>query len=425
MSQIEEDCALALQWLTALMSIGLFIWYGWQVYKKQCGWEVIYICILESFKYAFEIAAESQTPFTIYLTRWDGKDVTIAWIRYAEWLTTCPVILIALSNLTGLKDDYNWRTMKLLASDQGTIICGVTAAMGHGWVKVVFFGVGFVYGLTTWYTACAVYIESYQNVPNVAKPTVRYMAIMFFVSWAMFPLLFLMGPEGFGHISNAGSTIGHTFADLLSKNLWGIYAWFVDGKLVDTRTGMDVDDKFIYGDASNAPNGHSGMMSMGMKSPSMGMGDMGMNGGMNGMNGGMNGMNGGMNGMNGGMLAMNGMNGGMNGMMSMGAAKQEIILIADHNYFSAGGILANKLQSEMGKKVLKAMSKEELISVLQSSTVSGQPPSLIMVCDGLLSQMEANMLIQNFKAPIVQFGNGLVPEISIGAEYIQNVCSTL
>jgi hypothetical protein len=49
----------------------------------------------------------------------DGDTVVYAqWIRYGEWLITCPVILIALSNLTGLKDDYNWRTMKLLSADQ-------------------------------------------------------------------------------------------------------------------------------------------------------------------------------------------------------------------------------------------------------------------------------------------------------------------
>lgn len=41
----------------------------------------------------------------------------VLWIRYGEWLLTCPVILIHLSNITGLKDDYNKRTMKLLVSD--------------------------------------------------------------------------------------------------------------------------------------------------------------------------------------------------------------------------------------------------------------------------------------------------------------------
>ena len=56
----------------------------------------------------------------------------------------------------------------------------------------------------------------------VASP--YYEAWMFYVSWLCFPTLFLLGPEGAGHLSPAGSLIGHTFADLLSKNLWGIWS---------------------------------------------------------------------------------------------------------------------------------------------------------------------------------------------------------
>lgn len=116
----------------------------------------------------------------------------VLWLRYAEWLLTCPVsswsryfrtphmcclqrlcgstanlmcqcstpvlnmccwcsqysnkqhgccldpqvILIHLSNLTGMKGDYNKRTMGLLVSDIGTIVFGCTAAMCTGYIKV-------------------------------------------------------------------------------------------------------------------------------------------------------------------------------------------------------------------------------------------------------------------------------------------------
>ena len=46
------------------------------------------------------------------------------------------VILIHLSNITGLNDDYNKRTMQLLISDIGTIVMGATAAMSRGPIKV-------------------------------------------------------------------------------------------------------------------------------------------------------------------------------------------------------------------------------------------------------------------------------------------------
>ena len=53
------------------------------------------------------------------------------------FLRVAQVILIHLSNLTGLDEEYSARTMNLLTSDQGTICFGVTAALcTNGWVKV-------------------------------------------------------------------------------------------------------------------------------------------------------------------------------------------------------------------------------------------------------------------------------------------------
>jgi hypothetical protein len=46
------------------------------------------------------------------------------------------VILIHLSNITGLNDDYNKRTMTLLVSDIGCIVMGVTSALSKGPPKV-------------------------------------------------------------------------------------------------------------------------------------------------------------------------------------------------------------------------------------------------------------------------------------------------
>lgn len=58
-------------------------------------------------KVLLEIFCEYETPASLYLSNGEW----VLWIRYGEWLLTCPVILIHLSNLTGLKDDYSKRTM--------------------------------------------------------------------------------------------------------------------------------------------------------------------------------------------------------------------------------------------------------------------------------------------------------------------------
>jgi bacteriorhodopsin len=81
----------------------------------------------------FGIWHETDSPCTLYLSTGNMA----LWLRYAEWLLTCPVILIHLSNLTGMKNDYNKRTMALLVSDVGCIVWGITSALaGNRTVKV-------------------------------------------------------------------------------------------------------------------------------------------------------------------------------------------------------------------------------------------------------------------------------------------------
>lgn len=45
------------------------------------------------------------------------------------------VILIHLSNITGMHEEYTKRTMTLLVTDIGTIVFGTTAALTKGGLK--------------------------------------------------------------------------------------------------------------------------------------------------------------------------------------------------------------------------------------------------------------------------------------------------
>lgn len=66
---------------------------------------------------------------------------------------------------------------------------------------------------------------------NMQLTPLRPCLQVFFGSWLLFPILFLMGPEGFGHLSVYGSIIAHTAADLLSKNVWGLLAHHLHNKV--------------------------------------------------------------------------------------------------------------------------------------------------------------------------------------------------
>jgi hypothetical protein len=47
------------------------------------------------------------------------------------------------------------------------------------------------------------------HTQGICRKIVRFMAWDYFGSWCMFPILFVLGPEGFGHITAYGSVIAH------------------------------------------------------------------------------------------------------------------------------------------------------------------------------------------------------------------------
>nr|AER58218.2 channelopsin 2 [Chlamydomonas raudensis] len=214
-----KAASIAFQWLAFATAVIGLMFYAWDTWKATTGWEEVYVCTIELIKVLIEIFKEFEIPCSLYLPTGNW----VLWLRYAEWLLTCPVILIHLSNITGLKDDYNKRTMRLLVSDIGCIVWGVTSAMTVGYLKWIFFAIGLLYGSNTYFHSAKVYIEAYHTVPKGrCRVIVRLMAYCFYLAWTMFPILFALGPEGMGQMSAYMSTILTTIADVLSKQIWGL-----------------------------------------------------------------------------------------------------------------------------------------------------------------------------------------------------------
>lgn len=80
-----------------------------------------------------------------------------------------------------------------------------------------------LYGCNTYFHAAKVYVEAYHTVPKGhCRVVVRLMAYSFFTAWTMYPVLFVLGPEGLNHMSPYTSVITTTIADMLSKQIWGL-----------------------------------------------------------------------------------------------------------------------------------------------------------------------------------------------------------
>jgi len=219
------------------------MFYLYNAFRATCGWEEIYVCIIEMFAAGVTSFnnSEMNNPFTVYLS----TGHRVVWLRYFEWLMTCPVILVHLSNLTGLKNHYSSRTMSLLVSDIGTIVMGVTAALAYGWMKPTFFVLGCVFGATTYWSALQVYIEAYRVVPRgTCQRMVIAMAIIYFISWSLYPIVFAIGPEGFGeNMSYHVMNLLYTAGDVLSKNVWGILGHILRNKVHEAvRNGWQLPE---------------------------------------------------------------------------------------------------------------------------------------------------------------------------------------
>lgn len=233
----EENLADFLLWLSFLSSLVLGFFFCAQIKYGICGWEVAYMAVVESLVYIIAIGWEDKAPFTASLI--SGQKVP--WLRYVEWLITCPVILIALSRVGQAEGGYSRNTMKLLTSDQGTIILGILSASTPDSVgQALFYLAGVAYGFCTFYTAATVYMEAWASVPDETRPLLKVMIYLFFSGWLCFPLLFILGPEGAGHLSTHGSTIGHTVADIAAKQLWSVCEWQMENML--HRINEDAED---------------------------------------------------------------------------------------------------------------------------------------------------------------------------------------
>eukprot|EP00798_Chlamydomonas_sp_ICE-L_P020346 gene20346-27109_t len=262
--------------LSTLYSASL-AFFGFEFVVATCGWEETFVCCIELIHVCFSIWHMTDSPCMLYLSTGNYA----LWLRYAEWLLSCPVILIHLSNLTGMKNDYNKRTMALLVSDVGCIVWGITAAFAQNEVKIIFFFMGLTFGMYTFYAAAKIYIEAYHTVPKgVCRHLVKIQAYDYFITWSCFPILFVLGPEGFGHITQYTSGIAHEILDLFSKNLWGILGHLIRVKIhhhilvngnITKKTKMSVGgeevevETYIDGDEANDPESQEDVTDNGTK----------------------------------------------------------------------------------------------------------------------------------------------------------------
>jgi len=211
--------AIPLEWFAFSVSTALFFLYARErYYNNSCPWEVLCVAFVEAFHYLIAVNFHNDEAAAIKL----ANGTKVYWIRYAGWLLTCPVILIHLSHTAEETDSVlTHKMLYLLTSNQAMIVFGVTASVAAGATRTWFFIFGSIAFAVLCSTAANIYTEALRVYPMNARLTLRFTAGLFFISWSMYPLFWLLGPDGFSIITNDTSTALHAITDLFAKNLWG------------------------------------------------------------------------------------------------------------------------------------------------------------------------------------------------------------
>ena len=91
------------------------------------GWEPLWVITVEGINYCLSIMRPGLGALEM------ANGATVAWLRYAGWLITCPVLLMFLTAMTtygGRKAPV--RLVPLLIANQCMIIAGISASAYEG-----------------------------------------------------------------------------------------------------------------------------------------------------------------------------------------------------------------------------------------------------------------------------------------------------
>ena len=251
------DQFLLFHWINVVVCFALLVYYLYEYRVKSCGWEVVYICIVDGIVYLFEIIFHGYAPANVYV-KFGGYDDPVlrdvVWLRYAGWIVTTPVLLMHVNDLvgTGEKTPFEFHRERLMImANQLTLIIGISGSFAdNGYAQALFFFLSFCCFTFQNYHAFNIYHETMRTFPLKATPYLKVMALIYFGFWHVYPLLWALGPEAAGFITPNGSRVLHSLADLFAKNLWGFLAFYVREKILPeeaAKRGMEGGEFILHG----------------------------------------------------------------------------------------------------------------------------------------------------------------------------------
>jgi bacteriorhodopsin len=209
-----EGIWLALGTIGMLLGMVYFMAKGWDVQDpEQEEFYVITILIAG-------IAAASYLSmfFGFGLTEVElinGRVIDVYWARYADWLFTTPLLLLDIGLLAGAS---NRDLASLITIDAFMIVTGLAATLMKVPVaRYAFWTISTIAMLFVLYYLVVVVGEAANDASEEAQSTFSVLRNIILVSWAVYPVAWLVGTEGLGIVGLFGETLLFMILDLAAK----------------------------------------------------------------------------------------------------------------------------------------------------------------------------------------------------------------
>ncbi|CAK9108303.1 Uncharacterized protein SCF082_LOCUS50377 [Durusdinium trenchii] len=213
-------------------SMFLLAFYAFQTFHGKCNKHPIYVQSVTAITYGLASFGKVDFLFTNFQDS-EGNVIELALGRYLFWIMTCPVIIsnlcILVNTLTPSDLDFGDTTF-VMVKDIVLMNFGILGAFQTDtFLKATFITLAF---LTSFWMLFDLWNEMMAKkkyfVPHKgAWAWIKLVAALFVSTWAIFPVLYVLGPPMLNIISPAADHIGHAIGDLFAKNFSGFVSWYV------------------------------------------------------------------------------------------------------------------------------------------------------------------------------------------------------
>jgi bacteriorhodopsin len=209
-----EGVWLALGTIGMMLGMIYFIIDGWGVEDpRQKEFYVITILIpgIAAASYLSMFFGFGLTEVTLT----NGRVVDVYWARYADWLFTTPLLLLDIGLLAGAS---NRDIGALVGLDAFMIVTGLAATlMKLPVARYAFWTISTIAMIFLLYFLVAVFGQAVADADEDTRSTFNVLRNLILVTWAIYPVAWLVGTEGLNLVGLYGETLLFMILDVTAK----------------------------------------------------------------------------------------------------------------------------------------------------------------------------------------------------------------